>query len=277
MFPRFADPHCFELREDNQVIGTYLLNRESLIVNGQPRTGWYRSMLTSATHARGTGVGRQIVAAAHQWLARPADDPLPPLTYGCIATSNAPARRLLQDAGAIELAGVATALEYQQWHRRTPEHLTVTEGFTQTLARAWTARFDDAAIAPADPAAGQWVSISDPAGRFLACRHHVSVLDLTPLGGFVGLIGERLMSRVAALRRRFDPGRFRYVSVTSRLASPGGDALWPALRNLLMRRYGTHYVNVLSPATGDADLVVSVTGLAPGTGPGEVAIAPPDL
>ena len=282
---RLEQPVFLTAEHKGKTVGTYVLNEHSMRVGQTPHCGFYRGMLCVDPEYRGAGVSQRLVQSAKHWMrARSATAGKPGLSWGCIAADNTAARRLLKRSGHTEIGALSTRLEYQQW--LTADKFAVAlDQPTPELAARWQEIADKAHWRLESPPSGCWMLVKD--GReWIACCHHVTVLDLTPLSGMLGWIDRHLMSRFAPGRRRFDPSRFGYVSVTQRLASSNGQRLWKTLRNALMVRHETHFVNVVAPVSAHrnnartSDIVVSAARLEdnPRSMPdGQIMLWPPDM
>ncbi|MEL6302506.1 MAG: GNAT family N-acetyltransferase [Pseudomonadota bacterium] len=276
---RLGQAHFLSLVSGSDTVGTYALSETPLLVDGQPARGFYRAMLTLAPAARGQGLGKQLLRCAREWMQEvSADASGPVFSWGCVAARNTPARQLLRHAGHQEIGTLSPKLEYQQWIRRV--RYALSESVDERIETAWRHSQQSSQWHLADLPNSGWLTLAHD-NQWIACQHHLTELDLTPVPGLLGWIDRHLMPWFPPGRRRFDPEHFRYVSVSSVIGSDGHESLWPVLRNALMDRYETHYVNRTRSLPDKTGLVVSVARIdAPGTkieSGGRLALWPPDL
>ncbi|MEL7311789.1 MAG: GNAT family N-acetyltransferase [Pseudomonadota bacterium] len=269
----------------SETVGAYAIDETALSDGQAPYIGFYRAMLCVDPHYRGRGIGQRLIDSATQWMReRCAQVDRPGLSWGCIAGGNRAARQLLAGTGHTEIGTLSAGLEYQQWTNPSAA-LTDLDTPNAELTQAWHDVTKAASWRPADLPQGAWVTLAD-GEDWIACRYHETVLDVTPLTGAFGWIDRHLMSRFPPGRRRFDPAQFHYVSVTHRLHSARGLRLWKPLRNALMHRHQTHFVNVIEPTRShvprraNPDLVVSARRLDDDSAPlasGQAMLWPPDM
>lgn len=277
---RFKNAKFFTLQHDKQVVGTYLTDEHRLLWAGSSVRGFYRGLLSIDPAHRGTGLGARLVRESLNHVRQQLpQDGMPAWAWSSIAATNVAARQLNRRLGHLEIGSLQTSLEYQQFLRHKKQPLLF-DTLDESIDAAWQRAFGDAQVrAETTPTEG-WLGIRH--GRdMLACRQQVTTLDLTPLPGLFGWVDRYLMPMFPPGRRRFDPTLFRYVTVTDLVTEGDGRSLWGSLRNALMTRHNTHFINRVSAAANlTGDLIISagpLSNAATSVDSGQIALWPPDL
>ncbi|MEM8546804.1 MAG: GNAT family N-acetyltransferase [Pseudomonadota bacterium] len=239
----YRGPHWFALRQDNTVIGSYLLDARELRWQHQPLAGVYRGLLALAPTARGQGLAGRLTQSALDWYAASRG---PCYSYGCVDRNNGKALAVLRRQGHGIIGGLGTVLYYRQRRARATAGIVADAApDVETALAALPAASLHEPVSPTD-----WTMIKR-GNDWLACRHHGVQLQLAAPGP-VGWIGRRLMRQTAYTRRRFDPDAFRYAALSQTVGSPGGAALFAALLEQLLYEHDTHYA-MLTLDDGRAD------------------------
>lgn len=277
---RFQNAQFFTLQHDDHVVGTYLIDEQRLLWAGSSVRGFYRGLLSIDPAHRGTGLGASLVRESLDHVRQQLpQDGMPAWVWSSIAATNVAARQLNRRLGHQEIGSLQTKLEYQQFLRHKKQPLLI-DTLDESIDAAWQRTFGDAQVRSGATPTDGWLGIRR--GRdILACRQHVTTLDLTPLPGLFGWVDRYLMPMFPPGRRRFDPTRFRYVTVTDLVTEHDGVSLWRSLRNALMTRHDTHFVNRVSAAENlTGDLIISagpLSNVGTSVDGGQIALWPPDL
>ena len=293
---RFNRPRYLSLKDRGRLVAALVLDEQTLAWRGERVPGYYRGLLSVAPEVTGQGYGRLLAQQALAWIdRRAAERGQPVLSYGCIEAGNERAWGLLDALGAVPIGTLTTQLKYRQRRGRPILDLAVTDALTDAAAAAWRSQHDAATLRPASVPRDHWITVECPAGGVAACRHRLTSLDLTPLGGMTGFVTERLMPLFPPGRRRFNPGRFRYVSVSDVVATRDSAHLWRRLIPHLMALHDTHFVAVTADTASPALQRLSAAGIlggsgreirvvgkwhggeAPGDANGHIAVSAPDL
>ncbi len=94
--------HCVELREDDELVGTYLLVDRRASAPGGPIAGVYRTCLAVAAEHGGRGLGAKLVDGVRDEVLGQSDGRV--VLYGTIDPTNTRSHRLAQRAGYSALA-----------------------------------------------------------------------------------------------------------------------------------------------------------------------------
>lgn len=293
---RFYRPRYLSLRDKGRLVAALVLDEHTLAWHGERVPGYYRGLLSVAPELSGQGFGRILAQQALAWIdRRAAKHGGPVLSYGCIDAGNETAWGLLDTLGASPIGTLTTQVKYRQRRGRPILDLSVTDALTDAAAAAWREQHEHAMLRHASMLRDNWITVEDPAGGIAACRHRLTSLDLTPLGGLTGFVTERLMPLFPPGRRRFNPGRFNYVSVSDVVASRDSAHLWRRLVPHLMALHDTHFVAVTADTASPAVQRLAAAGVlsgsgkeirvvgkwhggdAPGDTSGHIAVAAPDL
>ncbi len=239
---RFEHPVFMALRDGKNVIGSYVLDRQKLMLGAQPCNALYRGLLSIHPERRNAGLGRELAARSLQW-AQSLDNTAPDLSYGVVDGKNAGSLALLNALGMQPIGTLCSMIEYHQWRGKRIREADVRNELTKDARLAWDAHYArDDGLRPAQPAEANWLSVSGSNGQLAACRHHVTEIRLGPLGGLGGFIVEKLMPLFPPGHRRFNPRRFRYVAISEPVVPDGSESLWRRLVSHLMTLHDTHFV-----------------------------------
>ena len=250
---RFERPTFLSLRDEERVIGSYVLDEQRLMLADEPVTGIYRGLLTIDPERRHAGLGRELARQGLRWMqAHVAAPGRASLSYGIVDEANARSMALLEALGMQRIGSLATAIRYRQRRGRFIEDADVTSRLTDTARDAWYAQYSGAALRSEDPAHGDWITVSDAHGNIAACRHHVTELRLAPMTGAAGFVVEKMLPLFPPGRRRFNPRRFRFVSISDPVVPPGSEPLWHKLVAHLMALHDTHFVTFTLDPAGEA-------------------------
>ncbi|MEM7611324.1 MAG: GNAT family protein [Pseudomonadota bacterium] len=251
---RFEQPLFICLRDAGKVIGTYLIDRQQLQCGDTRIHGIYRGLLGISRDALGRGLGQIVVRETNALIASlTRDSSKPALSYGCIDAGNTSAQRILKAQGMREIGRLTTRLVYRQRKPRPASHV-VYKLTAPALAR-WHEQLPEDALRVADPSFGNWVSLDAGSGRLAACRYQLTELCLETLTGVSGFVVEKLMPWFPPGQRRFNPRRFRYISISDPIATPGSDAVANRLVAHLMHSHNTHFAAITSsPRTSLAEM-----------------------
>ncbi|MEL6449546.1 MAG: GNAT family N-acetyltransferase [Pseudomonadota bacterium] len=293
---RFYRPRFLSLRDNGQLVAAMVLDEQTLQWHGKRVEGFYRGLLSVAPEVARQGYGRTLAKQAMAWLdRRGAARDIPVFSYGCIDAGNERAWQLLDSLGAYPVGTLTTQIKYRQRSGVPILDVAVTDALTDAAADAWRETNTEATLRPSSVPRDHWITVEDTAGGVAACRHRLTSLDLTPQGGLTGFVTERLMLLFPPGRKRFNPGRFRYVSVSDVVATRDSAHLWRRLIPHLMALHDTHFVAITADtASPDVQRLVAAGvlsgfgrevrvvgkwhgGQAPAEGEGHLAVAAPDL
>ncbi|MEM7763010.1 MAG: GNAT family N-acetyltransferase [Pseudomonadota bacterium] len=243
---RFENPRFLSLRYAGKLIGTYLIDLQSLSCDGQPVTGFYRGLLAVDATFRSQHLGSAITDAALEWIRQQTTSGAT-LTYGCIDEHNKRSITLLTERGMQSLAVLRQRLFYRQFKRQPLATARVTEGLTDNALADLTASSEHT-VTPASWRYGNWITVDDNSTRRIAARFAVNELALAPMTGITGFVINRLMPLFPPGRRRFNPHAFRYISISDPVNGAGPKASWDALIEHLMVIHDCHFVCLISDA-----------------------------
>lgn len=242
---RFEQPRFLTLTYAGKLVGSYLLDLQALH-NGQENVlGVYRGLLSIDKAFRTQGLGAQIVDATLRWIDQHAEERGQPLmTYGCIDSHNAHSLNLLHSRGMQTLGTLRHLMIYRQLKRHRLSPPLISDTLTDDALTKLTDQRSSNTLSPQHLAFGNWATVSENGGPTIACRHAINELSLAPMSGLKGFVVERLMPWFPPGHRRFNPRRFRYVSLSDPLYHPGSEPLWRRLIEHLMVVHDCHFVNV---------------------------------
>lgn len=247
-----------ELRERGRLLGTYALTACALSFDDQKVTGIYRGLLAVAPHAQGKGLGRHIVERTFDWLGT-RNAGRPTLTWGCIESQNSRSRLLLQSAGARKLGSLESLLTYRQWPRKRIEIEDRVEA--ETIAAAFEQSRAGYGVTAIDTDTERYFAVSGEEGIVAGARATLTHVDMLSAGGVWDLFYEKIMRRVPAARRRYDPRNFRYLRLTDIIVRPGYEQIWGDFVSTLLARHEAYMAMFLLDPQGSAYLGLEKAGL----------------
>lgn len=240
---RFEDPRFVTLSYAGRMVGSYVIDQQALQLNTTRLTGFYRGLLSVDDAFRSRRLGAQMVDASLSWVEQRASaSPHAALTYGCVDADNERSLALLRSRGMQTFATLSHKLVYRQFKRRALPDDALQYALSDAATSALTGQYGGQYLQSRYPERGDWISYGASAESVIACRYAGTELNLEPMPGIAGFVTEKLMGLLPAARRRFDPRRFRYVSLTDILWQPGCEQRWSELIEHLMVVHDCHFV-----------------------------------
>lgn len=236
---RLSNATFFELRQRQQLIGTYAVAERDLTPGNDPVTGLYRGLLTLAPQAQGRGFGRYLVEQAFCWLQDRAGAS-PTLSWGCIEDANSRSLSLLRSLGATSLGTLESRLVYRQWPaERVAIHALGSDDSAQLDAGLAEAQ-SDCWLQASRYTTNDYFATTDGNGIVTGARAQMTAISMTASGGRFDLFYDRVLRRIPAARKRFDPRNFRYLRLSDVIARPGRESDWLMFLPTLLRRHDVH-------------------------------------
>jgi GNAT superfamily N-acetyltransferase len=212
-----------ELREKEQLVGTYVLATRKLRLRNEDIVGVYRGLLGLAPEARGRGLGELLVQETFNWLAAQSRGEAL-LAWGCVEHNNSRPRKLLESRGARHVGSLHSLLAYRQWPRSRPgvEKLTDAESIAQALRQTCA----DCGLQTVDHTTECYFAVTDINGIVAGARAALTHIDMLSSGGVWDFLYDKVLRRVPAARRRYDPHNFRYLRLSEVVIKPGHERIW---------------------------------------------------
>ncbi|MFK8051439.1 MAG: GNAT family N-acetyltransferase [Woeseiaceae bacterium] len=240
---RFEWPHYLSLTYAGKLVGSYLVDRQNLNMNGTPVLGFYRGLLTIDETFRAQGLGARMVDATLSWIdGQAAAQAQPVMTYGCIDAENTRSIKLLEARGMRLLGTLSHCLIYRQFVRRSLSRHQVTDQISDAAREHLDSLTNGAELTFGDHSHTHWAGLTNNAN--IGCRFALNELCLAPMDGLSGFFVEKLVPLFPPARRRFDPRRFRYVTITDAIFEPGMEAAWSTLIEHLLKQHECHFAVV---------------------------------
>ncbi|MEN7341663.1 MAG: hypothetical protein AAAFM81_01925 [Pseudomonadota bacterium] len=281
---RFENPRFLSLTYSGKLVGSYLLDLQSLALDDTPWCGVYRGLLSVDETFRDRKLGAAIVDATLTWLHAFADEhPHPVMTYGCIDAANERSLALLASRGMNVLGELSTQLKYRQFKKRRLPPIQLSDNLSTKARQQLVAGFTTPLLTESDPGFGTWLTYDDGKHPPVAARIACNVLNLAPMKGVAGFVTETLMPWFPPGLKRFNPRHFRYVSVSDAVFANDSPQLWDAFVEHLMVEHDCHFVAITLnhanqahgariAASGDSPDVVVVGRSISGELPTELAV-----
>ncbi len=257
---RLPNPVFFELRQRDDLLGTYALACSQVACSDTVAQGIYRGLLTLHPTARGGGQARYFVEQVLGWLQERARAvAMPTVTWGCIERRNERSLGLLQSAGARRLGTLESLMAYRQWPReRVSVELVDDAG---AIASAFADTHKDCGLRRIGSAATPFYALASQARIDAGAHVSMTAINMTRSGGFWESVFDRLMRSVPAARRRYDPHNFRYLRLSDVVARPGKQHLWPDFLTTLLARHDAHMAMFMLDPRCQAYLLLDEAGL----------------
>ena len=229
-----------ELHVDGDVAGTYTLSSRRLHFGERSAIGVYRGLLTVHSDARGRGLGRQLVKRTLGWMREEAErfgEPL--ITWGCVESSNARSRGLLESLGAERIGSLDSLLVYRQWPRSRID-IEDLSSEDERVAASLAAVGERAGLRGDAGTSGRYFAVVDGSEIVAGARATITRIDLSRAVGAYGAFHERVGRLIPAVRRRFDPKNFTYLRLSDVVAAPESASVWRRFLPALMHEHGVH-------------------------------------
>ncbi len=257
---RLPNPVFFELHDAGKLTGTYAVARSQVVCGDQQATGLYRGLLTLTPQARGSGQGKLLVTRALQWLRESIGDQAGTvLTWGCIERNNDRSLRLLQSMGAQRLGTLESLLVYRQWPRERIAVALIND--TASVAVAFEQSHRGCGLRRLGTAATPFYAVTDHTGIVAGAHVTVTTIDMIRSGSLWDAIYDKLLIRVPAARRRFDPHNFRYLRLADVVVTPGSRGVWRDFLTTLLARHDAHMAMFMLDPRSEAYALLDSVGV----------------
>ena len=240
---RFNDPTYFQALLYGELVGSYVLDRRSLLIRNEAVTGYYRGVLAVATQMQGRGIGKRLTETAGRWLQETAGD-TPLLSYGCIDQSNKRSLHVLKSTGALPGPSLSMYMMYRQWPRARCELVTEDVVSVQACTALADEVYADCQIRDISDSNLPLLVLEDANGVAIAARIADNAFQITAMGTMARWGTRFLVSPFAPARKRFDPDQFRYLSLSNVLIRPGCESLLSDFVSTILARYHCHFAAV---------------------------------
>ena len=142
---RLPNPVFFELRDRDELAGTYAVACSEVACGDTVAQGMYRGLLTLRPTARGSGQARYFVDEVLRWLREKAQaGNAPTVSWGCIERRNERSLGLLQSAAAQRLGTLESLMAYRQWPRARVNIEVIDDA--DAVAKAFADTHDDCGL-----------------------------------------------------------------------------------------------------------------------------------
>ncbi len=236
---RLPSPTFVEMRQNDKLIGTYVLASSDLTVDSLTIHGIYRALLTVAEEQAGLGLGRWMMSQTLDWIGqRAAESGTPVMTWGCVEERNEPSLHLLQSLGLDTLGALESMMAYRQWPRREPRVVSVDSALIEAVSEARNATIADCGLT--QKVDTDWLALVVDGKVRAAARASLVQVNMETIGGFWDSAYRHLLRYVPPARLRFDPENFTYVRISDPVVMPEGVGLWGDFISGLMALNRTH-------------------------------------
>lgn len=234
---RLPDATFLELRRKETLIGTYALASATLEFGATRFSGIYRGLLALDESAQGRGLGQYFLETTYRWLDEQVRD-RPTLSWGCIESNNRRSLALLRSLGAGSLGTLQSMIAYRQWPRARVaiEELTA----PTTIESAMLQSYDDCGLRFVGKTKAPLYAVTDGDEIIAGARANLTHVDMMSSGSGWDFIYDKLLRRVPAARRRYDPKNFRYLRLSDVVIKAGHERVWGDLLSTLLARHEAH-------------------------------------
>lgn len=229
------------LTQDNEVIGSYVLEQHPLLAGQRAVCGVYRSQLCVAPESQGRGFGRLIVEKSLSWLDEQAGKTsVPVISYGCIESGNSRSLGLLKSARTSALGHLHTQMVYRQWPRRKVAFERLDAVGDRRVRDIQAAAYQDCGLTYAAPTDNTFFAVTRDNVVVAGAHANVVRLNFDRMGQPWDFLSDHVFAHVGPARRRFDPRNFRYLKLDGVVAAPGSERVWRNLISTLLAEHGVH-------------------------------------
>lgn len=236
---RLPSPAFVEMRQNDELIGTYVLAGSDLTFDGLTIHGVYRALLTVAEEQAGFGLGRWMMSQTLDWVGqRAAENGAPVMTWGCVEERNERSLHLLRSLGLDTLGALESMMAYRQWPRREPRIVKVDSALIESVLEARKSTIADCGLI--QEIDSDWLALVVDGKVRAAARVSLVQVNMETIGGFWDSAYRHLLRYVPPARLRFDPENFTYVRISDPVVMPEGVGLWGDFISGLMALNRTH-------------------------------------
>ena len=236
---RLPCPTFVEMRQNDKLIGTYVLASSDLTVDSLTIHGVYRALLTVAEEQAGLGLGRWMMSQTLDWVGqRATDSGAPVMSWGCVEERNEPSLHLLQSLGLDSLGALESMMAYRQWPRRESRIVAVDSALIDAVSEARNTTIADCGLT--QQVDTDWLALVVDGKVRAAARASLVQVNMETIGGFWDSAYRHLLRYVPPARLRFDPENFTYVRISDPVVMPEGVGLWGDFISGLMALNRTH-------------------------------------
>jgi GNAT superfamily N-acetyltransferase len=224
---RLPSPAFLSLEYEGRLAGTYALATKRLASASGEVTGIYRGLLGIDPALRSSGLGRQLVATALDWIDATARELAEPVvSWGCIESANRPSLDLLASLGAKRIGRLESLTVFRQWPRRRIDVEHGAAALAGAVADALQNTYADCAIRPAPDNDGDYWAVTGDDGVVAGARATLTRVDMSRTGSFWDTAWQALLRFAPPARRRFDPRNFTYVRLSDVIVREGYERVW---------------------------------------------------
>lgn len=230
-----------ELEVKDALVGTYALAGSHLLGVPTETAGLYRGLLSVRPEARGTGLGRLLVARTFDWIGSLSSSlGRPVYSWGCIERANKRSLRLLESMGARQAGSLETLTAYVHWPRKRTAIEALDDSAHAAIQAALSTATADCGLRTAAPGSGPYFAATSGERIDAGARVSLTRVDMATTGSAWDLAHRYLLRFVPPARRRFDPHNFTYLRLSDVVIREGCERLFKDFLSTLLARHDTY-------------------------------------
>ena len=237
---RFNAPVYFHALLDDELCGIYVLDKRSLLIDGQTVTAYYRGVLAVAMPLQGQGIGKRLTQSASQWLSAQAQTS-PLVSYGCIDQSNTRSLQVLSATGAESGAALSMYMMYRQWPRKRCDLQPLSAVHDEQLQEFKNKLYADCRVRDVSTSKLPGFLINDDAGIAISARVTTTSFKIMQMSPFARWSTRLFVRPFPPARKRFNPDCFRYVSFNDVCIRPGCESCWSDFVSSVLAKHECHF------------------------------------